>query len=77
MLDVVLNNVIVGRFREAEQLDKTRNDALRAQMEAGFDALRSHVDARFESVDRHQASIRSDLTQIALAMGAQPRPQAG
>ena len=88
LLGVVLNYLIRDRIRQAEDHDKTRYEALRAQMDmsiealrahmdASFDALRAQMDSRFESVDRQQASVRSDLTQIALAMGAQPRPQAG
>ena len=42
-----------------------------------FDALQAQIDQRFGSMDRQFASMRSDLTQIALAVGAQPRPQAG
>jgi cytoskeletal protein RodZ len=42
-----------------------------------FAAIQSQIAASQASMDRQFASVRSDLTQIALAVGAQPRPQAG
>jgi hypothetical protein len=47
--------------------------AQRELMDVRFDA----AERRFDSIDQQFASLRADLTQIALAVGAQPRPQAG
>lgn len=60
-------------------INKTQFDTLRSEMHRGFD----QVDRRFEHVDRRLdqlagevAALRSDLTQVALAVGAR-RPQTG
>ena len=84
LVGVLLNYVMRDRFRNQEKTLAAQLSAMQAQMmamqvqlQAQIDALRLSMDARFESVDRQFASVRSDLTQIALAVGAQPRPQAG
>ncbi len=76
--------MVRDRSRHQEQLMRSELDAVKSTLQAQIsavqlhvDALRQTMDARFESVDRQFASVRSDLTQIALAVGAQPRPQAG
>ncbi len=48
-----------------------------AKNESQFAAIQAQVSALGASMDRQFASVRSDLTQVALAVGAQPRPQAG
>ena len=48
-------------------------EELRAQMNQRFDRL----EARFDDLVSDNRSIRSDITQIALAVGAQTRPQTG
>lgn len=67
-------------------INKTQFDALRSEMHRGFDQVSGgfeEVKRRFEQVDRRFdqiaaeiTSLRSDLTQVALAVGAR-RPQTG
>jgi chaperonin cofactor prefoldin len=57
-------------------LGKGRFEALEKQIEARFEALENRVAALERRMDQFQASLdsmRSDLTQIALAVGARHR----
>lgn len=66
---------------------KERIDSLERRIDQRFDAIDKRfeqVDRRFEQLDRRFeqvateiAVIRSDLTNVALAVGARPRPNAG
>jgi hypothetical protein len=56
------------------------------RIESRFDRLptREEIDARFDALETRTArlevestGLRADLTQIALAVGARPRPQTG
>jgi hypothetical protein len=60
-----------GRF---DTLDE-RIDRLEAQIDARFVRLEGQVDARFVHLEGQVDGLRSDLTRVALAVGA--RPQAG
>ncbi|MGH2663927.1 MAG: hypothetical protein ACRDH8_14215 [Actinomycetota bacterium] len=40
-----------------------------------FDALERRVDRMEESIQRAHEALRSDLTQVALVVGAQPRAE--
>jgi hypothetical protein len=55
-------------------------DARFDKVDARFDKVDARferVDSRFERIDGQMASLRSDLTQIALVVGARTRPQTG
>jgi hypothetical protein len=72
--------VFTARLEAHEAKTATQFAVVQAHLTAHdvrFDALQARIDQRFESMDRQFASMRSDLTQIALAVRAQPRPQAG
>lgn len=62
-----------GRLNRLE----TRMDDLRSEMRAEFGSeigeLRSEMRAEFSNVRQEIAALRSDLTQVALAVGARPR----
>jgi len=49
------------------------------RLEGRIDRLvtREEFEARVGRLETEVAAIRSDLTQIALAIGARPRPQTG
>lgn len=53
-----------GRFKALER----RIDRLEERLDAGIDGLEERLDGRVDS-------LRSDLTQIALAVGATPRAE--
>jgi flagellar capping protein FliD len=76
-----------GRFeaidRRFEALDH-RIDRLETRLDGRIDSLDARVAARIDGLDRRfetlQASVdamRSDLTQVALAVGVRPRAQNG
>ena len=60
-----------GRFNALEQ----RIDRFETQMDARFVRLEEQFDARFTRLEAQVDALRSDLTRVALAVGA--RPQAG
>jgi len=42
---------------------------------AEFDGLESRFDGRFDALESSMDAMRSDLTQVALAVGVRPRAQ--
>ena len=42
-----------------------------------LDRLEARIDRRFDRLASENAAIRSDLTQIALALGLRARPETG
>lgn len=65
LVGVLLNYVISDRFRQQNKLLEIRfeaNDKEHAAIRSDLEGLRAEV-----------ASLRSDLTQVALAVGARPR----
>jgi hypothetical protein len=58
-----------ARFAKQDE----RIDRLEDRMERGFEA----VSRRFDQQAAEIAGIRSDLTQIALALGLRARPETG
>lgn len=54
---------------------KDRLDRLEAKVEAR--PTRGEIDGRFSRLEAEVASLRSDLTHIALAVGARARPDTG
>ncbi len=71
---------VVGAFvwfitrGQTQQLSR-RIERLENRMDSRFESLESRLDNRFERVESEVGSLRSDLTQIALAVGAPPRRQ--
>jgi predicted nuclease with TOPRIM domain len=44
-------------------------------LESRFDGLESRFDRRFDALQSSMDAMRSDLTQVALAVGVRPRAQ--
>lgn len=65
------------RFRQQDKLIGAQMKAIAAQIAALRDVMEKRFDAMDKSFTSRFASLRADLTQVALAMGAQPRSQAG
>ena len=67
--------VFNGRLNHLER----QSDDFRADMQRRFEAVptRAEMNARLDRVETELASVRSDLTHIALAVGARTRPQTG
>jgi hypothetical protein len=67
----------VGAILFSRRLDRieSRLDRLptREELDARFDALETRVGR----LEVESTGLRADLTQIALAVGARPRPQTG
>ena len=49
------------------------------RLEAKIDArpTRDEMNSRFERIEAETTALRSDMTQIALAVGARSRPETG
>ena len=58
-----------GRFDALEQ----RIDRFEGQVDARFARLEAQVDARFARLEGQVDALRSDLTRVALAVGARPK----
>ena len=52
-----------------------RFDTLEARFDGRFDSLQGRVDGRFDSLQASMDAMRSDLTQVGLAVGVRPRAQ--
>jgi hypothetical protein len=68
----------LAQFRDEMRADLSR---LESQLDGRIDVLESKLDARFDGLDAKIDfkidSVRADLTQIALAVGAAPRREIG
>ena len=53
----------------------TRLDRRIDRVEARFDGLEAGLDGRFGALQSTMDAMRSDLTQVALAVGVRPRAQ--
>lgn len=83
LLQIVTNAVVVGAVGvvlgfmvhglRAEVRAEIR--AVRSESRADIGALRSEVRADLAEIRREIGDLRSDLTQMALAVGARPRAQ--
>jgi len=60
-----------GRF---DALDG-KVDRLEAHLDRRFDTLEGRIDGRFDTLQSSMDATRSDLTQVALAVGVRPRAQ--
>lgn len=52
-----------------------RLDSLGARLDGRIDTLQSHLEGRFDTLQSSMDAMRSDLTQVALAVGVRPRVQ--
>jgi hypothetical protein len=70
VMTVVLAGALLAAFTAIQTwINKGRFDSIDRRFEA--------IDRRFEQVAGEIAALRSDLTQIALAVGARIRPETG
>jgi hypothetical protein len=70
-----------GRIDALDAKFDARVDSLDAKFESRFDALDRKFDTKFDGLDakfdKKVDSLRVDLTQIALAVGARPARETG
>ena len=52
-----------------------RFDSFEARFDGRIDTLQSHLEGRIDTLQSSMDATRSDLTQVALAVGARPRAQ--
>jgi len=52
-----------------------RIDTLQSHLEGRIDTLQSHLEGRMDTLQSSMDATRSDLTQVALAVGVRPRAQ--
>ena len=52
-----------------------RFDSFEARFDGRFDTLQSHLEGRIDTLQSSMDATRSDLTQVALAVGVRPRAQ--
>ena len=64
-----------GRVDSLEARFDGRVDSLEARFDGRIDTLQSHVEGRFDTLQSSIDAMRSDLTQVALAVGVRPRAQ--
>jgi hypothetical protein len=71
-----------GRFdaidRNIDRLEtrlEGRIDSLGARLEGRIDSLGARLDGRIDGLQSSMDAMRSDLTQVALAVGVRPRAQ--
>ena len=71
-----------GRFdaldRKIDRLEGRldgRIDSLEARFDGRTDWLEARFDGRFDALQSSMDAMRSDLTQVALAVGVRPRAQ--
>jgi chromosome segregation ATPase len=65
-----------ARIEAKLEAHDARFDALDGRM-ASFEARMGPFETRMESFERSLDSLRSDLTRVALAVGAEPSAEAG
>jgi hypothetical protein len=74
---------MTGQFRSLHREMDARFGAIDGRLESmdrGIDSMDARFDAidrRFDAVDVRFDGLRSDLTQVALAVGARPRAENG
>jgi hypothetical protein len=83
LVGTIVNAVVVGvvglilgwmgnnRFKAIER----RIDRLEERLDARVDGVDGRIDGLHESLGARIDGLRSDLTQIALAVGARPRAE--
>ena len=71
VVGLVLGWLGKGRFEAADR----RIDRLEERLEHRIDSLERRMDASQTSLQTSMDAMRSDLTQVALAVGVRPRAQ--
>jgi hypothetical protein len=64
-----------GRFESLEARFDGRIESLEARFDGRFDSFEGRLDGRFDTLQSSMDATRSDLTQVALAVGVRPRAQ--
>ena len=67
----------IGGILITRRLDRLETKIDRVPTREEFDALVRRVDGLGRRVDTEFAGLRSDITQLAIALGTRPRPQTG
>lgn len=62
-----------GRF---EAIDRTF-DRLETRLDGRIESLESRLDGRIDTLQASVNAMRSDITQVALAVGVRPRAENG
>ena len=70
-----LGSRLDGRFDSLEARFDGRFGSLEARFDGRTDSLEARLDGRFDSLQSSMDAMRSDLTQVALAVGVHPRAQ--
>jgi hypothetical protein len=70
-----LETRLEGRIDTLQSRVDGRFDTLQSHLEGRFDTLQSHLEGRFDTLQSSMDAMRSDLTQVALAVGVRPRAQ--
>lgn len=73
IVGVVLWATITGRFKAQDE----RMDRMEESLGARIDRLEGRIGHMEESVTTRIDALRSDLTQVALAVGARPSSESG
>lgn len=73
VVGIVLWAGISGRFKAQE----ARMDRMEESLGARIDRIEGRINRLEESVTTRIDALRSDLTQVALAVGAKPRSESG
>jgi hypothetical protein len=64
-----------GKVDRLEARLDRRFDTLEGRIDGRFDTLEGRLDGRFDTLQSSMDATRSDLTQVALAVGVRPRAQ--
>lgn len=70
-----LETRLVGQIDRLDSRLDGRIDSLGARLDGRLDTLQSHLVGRFDTLQSSMDAMRSDLTQVALAVGVRPRVQ--
>jgi hypothetical protein len=76
LVGLVLNWSMRDKFRECYRYMDARFDGVDQRFDA-VDQRFDRVDARLDRVEERVDALRSDVTQIALALGTRARPETG
>lgn len=72
-----LGNRLDGRIDRLEQTAGQRFDLFEQSTDQRFDLFEQRTGQRFERLEAAVDALRSDITQVALAVGVRPRAQDG
>jgi hypothetical protein len=64
-----------GRIDSLQGRLDGRIDSLQTRLEGRIDSLQARMDGRIDVLQSSMDAMRSDLTQVALAVGVRPRAQ--